>query len=365
LNVSVLGQRELDVQGEHALKKQILDADHASAPMRATSGQSGKAFTTALAMLCLSLSCPIELLSQSKPSKPSPAPTPVPAPAPAPAQPLLARHYQDGEKIAYTITCFNQARSKTTEYEARAEGVVSKGPSGVFVENLAWTYLSLNDDQVRLSAVSRAFREPLSLAPGFKLAIPDLGQVQTGLIGPIADLLTFYADVKIAMNQKGLTHAGDHAYVSYGAPDSWADGTKVIVGQDSIDFAVMLKSIDTATQTATLIVRHVPPEHPQIKLPARWMSTPIGASQNNWVQVEKSSDGKFIAGVGQETFDVEIKVALGTGRILSATLDNPVDVSERACNDAALTDCGNPERYSIRRQITLRAETPPAQSPSK
>jgi hypothetical protein len=242
---------------------------------------------------------------------------------------------------------------------------VSKNPSGTFVENFAWTDLDLDDNQVRLSAASRAFRERLSLAPGFKLAIPDLGQVQSGLIGPIADLLTFYADVKIAMNQKSLMHAGDHAYVSYGAPNSWADGTKVVVGQDSIDFSVILQSVDPATQTATLVVRHVPPEQPQIKLPARWMTTPVGASKNNWVQVERGSDGRYIAGVGQETFDVKIKLALATGRILSATMDNPVEVMERACNDAALTDCGNPQRYAIRRQITLHADSPPAQSPIK
>jgi hypothetical protein len=95
------------------------------------------------------------------------------------------------------------------------------------------------------------------------------------------------------------------------------------------------------------------------------MTTPVGASKNNWVQVEKGSDGKYIAGVGQETFDVKIKLALATGQILSATMDNPVEVTERACNDAALTDCGNPQHYTIRRQITLRADTPPAQSPSK
>jgi hypothetical protein len=345
------------------LNNRIFDAYHAGAPMQAASRRSRKSYAAALALLCLSLSGPVPLLPQLKPSKSSPAPAPTPTPASI--QPLLARHYQDGERIAYTISCINQSRAKTTEYEARAEGVVSKNPFGAFVENLAWTDLDVNDNQVRLSAASRAFREPLSLAPGFKLAIPDLGQVQSGLIGPIADLLTFYADVKIAMNQKGLRHAGDHAYVSFGAPNSWADGTKVVVGQDSIDFAVMLQSVDPSTQTATLVVRHVPPEHPQIKLPARWMTTPVGASQNNWVQVEKNSDGKYIAGVGQETFDVEIKVALATGRILSATMDNPVDLVERACNDAMLTDCGNPQRYTIRRQITLRAETPPAQSPPR
>jgi len=185
--------------------------------------------------------------------------------------------------------------------------------------------------------------------------------VQAALIGPITDLLTFYADAKIAMNQKGLVRAGDHAYVSFGAPNSWADGTRVVIGEDAIDFNVTLQSIDPATQVAIVVVRHLPPQHPQIKLPARWMSTPVSESQNNWVQVEKKSDGTYVAGVGQETFDVELKIALATGRILSATMDNPVDVMERACTDAALTACGSPERYRILREITLTADPTPAQ----
>jgi hypothetical protein len=153
--------------------------------------------------------------------------------------------------------------------------------------------------------------------------------------------------------------------VKFGTPNFWADGTKVIVGQDSTDFSVLLQSIDPATQTETLLVRHVPPEQSQIKLPARWMNTPVSASQNNWVQVEKNSDGKYIAGVGQETFDVQIKLALASGRIVSATMDNPVDIMERACNDAALTDCGNPERYTIRRQLALHPDAPAALSPPR
>lgn len=279
-------------------------------------------------------------------------------------QSVLARHYQDGEKIAYSINSLNQSRGNSNEYEARAEGVVSKDASGIFAETFAWTDLQLNDQQIRLSPGSLAFREPLSLAPGSRLAIPPLNRVQAGLIAPITDLLTFYADVKIAMNQK-LGRAGDHAYVKFGAPSSWADGSKVVLGEDSVDFDVTLRSIDQATQTATLVVRHVPPAQPQIKSPAAWMGDRVGNSPNNWVQVEKLPDGKYIASIGQETFNVEIKLALATGRILSATLDNPVQVLERACDDAALTACGNPERYTIHRQISLHADSTPAQSATR
>jgi hypothetical protein len=339
------------------MNKPIFESRPIAVLLSALMKERKTAGTAALALLCLSLPSPGLLVAQ--------AAGPMNATTAAAPPVALARHYQDGEKIAYTIGCLNQSPSKTTEYEARAEGVVSKDPAGIFVENLAWTDLHLNDDQVRLSAASRVFRQPLSLAKGFKLAIPDLSKVQSGLIGPIADLLTFYADVKIAMNQQTLTHAGDHAYVKYGAPNSWADGTHIILGEDAVDFDVTLQSIDQAAQVATLMVRHVPPAQPRIKLPAPWMSERVGSAANNWVQVEKGSNGKYIAGVGQETFDVEIKLALATGRIVSATMDNPVDVLERVCTDAALTACGAPERHSIHRRITLRADPTSAQSASR
>jgi hypothetical protein len=57
--------------------------------------------------------------------------------------------------------------------------------------------------------------------------------------------------------------------------------------------------------------------------------------------------------VGKETFDVELKVSLDDGKILSATLDNPVEVLARECADAALSSCGEPVRYQIHRQVEI------------
>jgi len=283
------------------------------------------------------------------------------APGPQP----LARHYQLGEKIAYTLSCFNQSRTSTTEYEATVQALVGKDPTGALVENFAWTDLSVNDNQVHLSPASLALREPLSLVPGVKLALPDLSKVQPALVAPAADLLTFYADLKIALNQHSLQRAGDRAYVPFSAPNSWANGAAIILGQDSVDFEVVFTAIDPAPNTATIVVHHVPPDQPQLKLPARWMNTPIADLHNNWVQVEKRADGKYAAAIGQETFDVEFKLDLTTGRILSATLDNPIEASERICDDAALATCGDPTRYTLRRQITLRANPESAAVPQK
>jgi hypothetical protein len=268
----------------------------------------------------------------------------------------LERRYQVDESLAYTMRGVNAGHLGTIRYEARARGRVKKNPSGGFVEELGWSDVRVNDQALALTPSSQEFREHLSLAPEYLLSVPDLTQVQPILIGPITDLLAFYADVQLAMRQKTLVYGGDRAYVQHGLPNSWADGSNVLVGQDAIDFDLTLQSIDEAAQVASIIVRHVPPAEPKIKWPVDWMRAPVSDSANNWVEVEKRSDGKYTAEVGKETFEADIKLALPTGRILSASMDNSVDVLARECIDAALRACGDPVRYRIRRQITLEAD---------
>jgi len=267
------------------------------------------------------------------------------------SQGTLKRVYQPGEQIAYRMVGTNEMPQQTRHYEADVAGVVGKDD----VEALQWRGLAVNGAAVPLSEGSQAFHERLSLAPGYKLAVPGLSAVQPMLIGPITDLLTFYADVQLAMRQPGLMKAGDHVVVAHGVPNSWADGAYTLLGQDSIDFDLTLFSLDARSGVATLVVKHVPPKSPHIRLPAPWMAVPVGAGKNNWVQVQKTGPEQFIAGVGRESFEAVIRVSLVSGSILSATLDNPVLVSERVCKDAALEDCGDATQYRIRRVISLEA----------
>jgi hypothetical protein len=84
------------------------------------------------------------------------------------------------------------------------------------------------------------------------------------------------------------------------------------------------------------------------------MEKPVADTPNNWVEVTKIAEGKFSAEVGKEIFVDTIKVSLVDGRIVSATQENPVEVLERDCSDAALTTCGEPVRYQILRQVQLQ-----------
>jgi hypothetical protein len=274
-------------------------------------------------------------------------------------QRLLTRHYVEGEKLSYHMKASNQDRHGTLRYEIQADGVVKKTADGRFIEEFGWSNLVVNDKPTPLSDGSAAFRQSLSLEPGYTLTVPNLSQVDPILIGPITDLLTFYADMTVAVGQGNLTHTGDHFYFKHGTPNSWADGNYALIGEDSIDFDVILTDVNLSDKTATVKVRHVPPAQPEVKLPVAWMRVPVADTPNNWVEVtknfaSKSTGDKYAASVGKETFDVEIKVSLENGRIISGSLDNPLEVLERGCAEETLATCGDPIGYKIRRQIEIR-----------
>lgn len=238
-------------------------------------------------------------------------------------------------------------------YEIQAAGIVKKDPTGKYVEEYSWSHLVSNGVAVTLPPSGLRFREVLALDPDRPISVPNLSTVPPVLIGPITDLATFYVDLWLATRLGArLSHAGDHVFMKVGIPASWADGHRVVLGESAVDFNITLSQLDHPRQVATLFVQHVPPAQPRVRLPAPWMRKPVAHTPNNWVQVTKK-DGKFVAGIGRETFDVRMKVSLADGRILSGTLENMVKGEERKCRDAALTSCDAPRPLQISRHVTI------------
>ncbi len=264
---------------------------------------------------------------------------------------LLSRRYREGERLAYRMKAVNEGR----RYEVRARGVVKKDSAGKYIEEYGWSDWISDGAPLTLPPAGLEFRQILSLDPDATPPIPDLTKVPPRLIGPITDMMTFYVDLWLAVRSGKVNQAGDHLYHQHGTPASWADGNYTVLGEDSIDFDITLTDVDKSNRVATVMVRHVVPKQPKVKLPADWMREPVAGTPNNWVNVVKK-DGKYVAAVGKETFDVEIKVSLVDGKILSGTMDNPVIARERDCTDAALASCSDPRPHEIRRRIEIALE---------
>jgi hypothetical protein len=273
--------------------------------------------------------------------------------APAPAHNPLQRQYHEGETLIYRMNGVNEA----WHYSIEADGVVKKDAGGAYHEEYRWSNMTSGGQPTALSAETPAYRQRITLDPNQNPSAPDLSKVDPKLIGPVTDFMTFYVDLWLSNKIGALTKAGDHFYFRNPMPaSSWADGTYVLIGESAIDFDMTLKAVDATTGTAVLVVKHVPPEKSAVKLPAAWMQTPVGDAPNNWVGVTKEQNGSYTAAVGEETFVVEIKLSTADGKILSATMDNPVKTIERICEDEALTKCGDAKPHDILRKIDITLE---------
>ena len=264
---------------------------------------------------------------------------------PATAHNPLQRQYHEGDALAYRMNGVNES----WHYSMEADGLVKKDAGGAYYEEYRWSTIPSGGE-----AMMGTFRQRLSLDPNQMPSVPDLSKVDPKMIGPVTDFMTFYADLWLANKIGALTKVGDHFYFRNPMPaSSWADGTRVLIGESAIDFDMTLKDVDAATGTAVLVVKHVPPEKSAVKLPAAWMQTPVGDVPNNWVGVTKEKNGSYTAAVGEENFIVEIKVSTADGKILSATMDNAVKTIQRICEDEALTKCGDAKPHDILRKIDI------------
>ncbi|HWH53655.1 MAG TPA: hypothetical protein VN651_19040 [Gemmatimonadaceae bacterium] len=262
----------------------------------------------------------------------------------------LARRYAAGDTIGYVMDGLNSEGGRDTiRYRATAAGIVTRDSTGRYAEQLTWTHLDRNGSGVPLDP--RRARQTLSLAPEWQL-LPDLRDAAPELIGPMLDLFTYYVDAKLAVAQPSVRSPGDSVLLPLGVGGSWADGRSVLIGKDAVDFEIKVLSV--AGDRATVQVRHVPPQANKLDLPAAWMNEPVATLPNNWVEVVERTDGHYRARVGAESFTVELQLSRKDGRLLSATMQNPVAVVERDCEDRALSVCGPPRRYLISRVIMLQ-----------
>ncbi len=263
---------------------------------------------------------------------------------------LLSRRYRDGERLSYLM----KGRNNDWTYQVRLTAVVKRRADGQFVEEYGWADFVSDGVPQPLTPASREFRQVVTLAGGSPFTTPDLSRVQPSLIGPVTDLLTFYADLFLATHAGQLRKPGDRFSFANPMVSSWADGTRVLIGEDSIDFDIHLTGIDRSRGVATLFLRHVPPKVPKIRIPAEWMREPVAGGPNNWLQVKKAA-GAYIGAVGKETFDVELTIRLSSGEILSATMENRVEAVERECVDVELSNCGVRRSDPTVRRIEMSA----------
>jgi hypothetical protein len=252
----------------------------------------------------------------------------------------LKRRYRVGDEWSYRMEGVNNG----DRYTLTIAGAVRQRADGRSIDELTWPGPQDLRQVITLDGTEGPF-SPADVAAGIAKA--------PRLVGPFTDMLTFYADLYLAMHHEGLRKAGDHVLVPNPQTGSWADGQNVIVGEDHVDFDLTLSAVDSTADTATLIARHIPPPTPKIRFPADWMRPAVAGTPNNFVEVKKTASG-YAASIGKETFDVTLRVRLSDGLLLGVVMDNPVVTVDRQCADASLSSCGEAREGRILRHVELK-----------
>src|SRR5690349_13688516 len=105
--------------------------------------------------------------------------------------PLLVRHYQEGARVVYRM----RGENNGSTYFVRLTSVVSRGSDGRLGEEFAFVNLGPDGQPLPMSPVAAALRQRVTLEPGgAPFVMPDLSKAP-GLVGPVLDLVNFYADV--------------------------------------------------------------------------------------------------------------------------------------------------------------------------
>src|SRR5712672_4607965 len=166
-------------------------------------------------------------------------------------QNLLARWYELGGRVSYQVTATSKDRAGTSTYAATAKSVVKRDDMGRLFEEFAWSDLASNGMPVQMPPADQQFRPILSLQSEQNPALPDVARIPPRLVDPMRDLLTFYADAWMLMQQPSIRRQGDRSVVfNHGDTASWADGTRVVLGEDTTDLEITIDDLNLLDGTA-------------------------------------------------------------------------------------------------------------------
>lgn len=258
------------------------------------------------------------------------------------------RVYTNGQITRYSYT--EQDAGSTARRSATAE-LTTVVVNGVGSEIVRWVALQEKTGH-DLSAQARGFSAyNLSLDPRSAPLQRVSTQEVPELEGPVDDLLNFFVDLSPGVGVARLHAAGDSYTMAQPVSGDFS-GAAVPLGRDLILLTTTLKRVD-ATQ-AEFQSSYQPPAGTGLPPYRPWMSAPVcGTAPNNFQTVEKQGPG-FLALWGCESFVIDTIVDRLDGRIVSATMVNPLSLQGKFCQDAALTACSPIPDVHIERHVEIK-----------
>ena len=265
-----------------------------------------------------------------------------------------ARDYSPEESWAYELTtsvwhdaAFEKREVGVSEHEVLADATG---------ELVGWTALTVEAPEGTFTDESEAAQSvspyEMSLQVGIDLELPDL--VVPEMTGMITDLFTYYVAVSSSLGVTEVHESGDVYTQDEPVVGDWSDDLGTPVGQDCILPSIELVELDEDEGLARFETRFEVPDAPDCLdwVHESWSTPVVDGQENNFQQVV-DVDGDRFAMYGVEWFTIQSDVDASDGRILSATMDNRLDLQLLGMCDEDWQSCGYDGQLVIERQEQL------------
>ena len=266
---------------------------------------------------------------------------------------IYDRKYVEGETYSYQLTT-KHATNGAWEYDAIGiadHKVLYK--TGIPSDQVTWSSLrkkdSTGDHDLSTDARKVAPYE-VSLSPAGKITIPPL--TVPNMIGIITDGITFFVAMSPKAGSVNVKTTGDPEFVSETpTKGNWADGKQFIVGEDCISIHTTMTALEKGT--ASYQTAFISPDTQCLVFKKEWMTDALQPGSHNNFQQVLANQGKYDVMWGNEQFTVLSTIERATGKILSSTMHNTLNLKMRQGCDVNWENCSAEVPLTIYRQLSF------------
>lgn len=268
------------------------------------------------------------------------------------------RKYQIGEQCEYLLTRNYYLNTQWQHKATAAASLVVVETENLLADQVQWLSLLKSDvsGTTDLSAEAKKVDSYfMSLQAGGPLKVPPLKVPQ--MVGMITDFLTFFVAVSPHVGTPNVKSVGEIYVAPQSTKGDWSDGQAVIIGEDCIHPRVEMTDLNSLVVTYKTSFLAPTSDQVCITMNKDWMVEPVDVgTPNNFQQITSDGSGKFNVMWGHEFFVVTSQVERATGKLLSANMDNYLNLRMKTDCSTDLEGCQSDFPLTIRRALQLEIQ---------
>ncbi|MBN4065717.1 hypothetical protein JYT51_00115 [Candidatus Amoebophilus asiaticus] len=261
------------------------------------------------------------------------------------------RKYNMGNVYKYELTT-NYEANDVWQYETKSisvHRVIFK--DSIPYETITWQNLvkrTISDTVVLDTVAQGTTPHFISQHPEGKITIPKFKN--PGMVGPIADLITFFVAISPHSGADRISRSGETFRDSETVIGNFADSVQTLLGEDCL---LITQSITEIEEETIMYESKFLAPRKQCLVIAGDLPPISDTVPNNFQMIIRAGNNKVNVMWGIEEFTIKSTIRKSDGKIIHADMINDLNLMMKVNCDKSLTSCQTELPWKIRRNLSL------------